>query len=227
MVVQWAGFLLDRYVAKKSSGLTKCLAPEVPELPNYFGSFFLNNIYTGQVPERTLSLTNVFLRRFTNAVEDYRNGRKEMLACVTALPCSSDMVRAYMRALSYFEVSIVNTYLALKAHDTVGKIWDPAAPPTFNKGDGSPSQRLNAVYNALKHFDENVEKGRIRPDVFTPMWLVDDGIEFAGSEGEAKLQFTELIGLHSDLETDARWISEEVYRVAQERAAAKRAGSGA
>jgi hypothetical protein len=72
------------------------------------------------------------------------------------------------------------------------------------------------VYNALKHFDDNMAKGRIPPDVFTPMWLVDDGIEFASSQGEAKLQFDELIYVQSDLEKDARYISEEVYRRAEE-----------
>jgi hypothetical protein len=224
MVVQWDGFVLDRYVAPKSSSLAKCLAPEVPELPDYFGSFFLNNILTEQDPEITLSLTNIFLRRFANAVQDYRNGRKEMMACVAALTRSNDMVRSYMRALSYFEASIVNTNLALKAHDTAGKIWDPAQPRTFNKGDGSPWQRLNAVYNALKHFDENLAIGIVRPDLFTPMWLVDDGIECAGSQGEAKLHFTELIDLHRDLEIDARWISEEVYRFIEEPADAKANG---
>ena len=126
MVGQWAGFQLDLYVAPKSSALAKCLAPEVAEPPDYFSSFFLNNVLTEQGSDRTLSLTNVFLRRFANAVQDYRNGRKEMLACVAALPRSDDMIRAYMRALSYFEASVVNTNLALKAHDTVGKIWDPA-----------------------------------------------------------------------------------------------------
>lgn len=122
-----------------------------------------------------------------------------------------------MRALSCFEASVVNTNLALKAHDTVGKLWNPKEPRSFNPGDGSPWQRLNAVYNALKHFDENMAKGRVPPDVFTPMWLVDDGIECAGSEGEAKLHFKELIDVQRDLEKDARWIAEEVYRVVQER----------
>ena len=221
MVVQWPGHLLDRYVAPKSSALTKCLAPEVPEAPDYFGSFFFNNVFTEQEPDRTLSLTNVFLRRFANAVEDYRNGRKEMCACVAALQCSNEMVRAYMRALSYFEACVVNTNLALKAHDTVGKLWNPKEPRTFNTGDGSPAQRLNTVYNALKHFDDNQAKGTVPPDVFTPMWLADDGIECVGSEGGAKLHFKELIDVQRDLEKDARWISEEVYRFVDARAEAK------
>ena len=53
------------------------------------------------------------------------------------------------------------------------------------------------------------------------MWLIDDGIECAGSEGAAKLHFTELIDLHRELENDAQWISDEVYRFAEERADAK------
>jgi len=55
--VQWAGSLLDRYVAPKCSALVKCLAPEVPELPNYFGSFFLNNIFIANTSDNTRSLT--------------------------------------------------------------------------------------------------------------------------------------------------------------------------
>jgi hypothetical protein len=222
--VQWGGFLLDRYVAPKCSALAKCLAPEVPELPNYFGSYFLNNIFTATTSDNTRSLTFVFLRRLTNAVRDYRKGREEMLACVAARPCSNDMVRAYLRALSYFETSAVNTYLALKAHDAVGKSIDPTAPPAFNPGDGSPSQRLNAVYNALKHFEDNVEKGHVPPDVSAPIWLVDDGIECVGSEGEAKLHFEELIEIQRELEKDARFLSEDVYRLAQERAAKTKSG---
>lgn len=49
MVVQWPGFLLDRYVAPKSSALAKCLAPEVPELPDYFGSFFLTTFSQSKI----------------------------------------------------------------------------------------------------------------------------------------------------------------------------------
>ena len=63
-----------------------------------------------------------------------------------------------MRALSYFETCVVNTNLALKAHDAAGRVWIPTTPRAFDQGDGSPAQRLNSAYNAIKHFDDNVEK---------------------------------------------------------------------
>jgi hypothetical protein len=42
---------------------------------------------------------------------------------------------------------------------------------------------------------------------------------------EAKLHFKELIDLQRDLEKDARYISEEVYQFAQERAAKTNGGT--
>jgi hypothetical protein len=100
------------------------------------------------------------------------------------------------------------------AHDAVGKLIDPAQPRSFSTGDGSPAQRLNAAYNALKHFDGNLEKGIITNTV--PVWLVEDGIECVGSEGEAKLRFDELTGLLSDLARDARFLAEDVFQMAQQ-----------
>ena len=143
--VQWAGFLLERFIAPKCSALAKCLAPEMPEIPNYFGSFLLNNIFTANTADNTRSLTAVFLRRLANAVRYCRNGREELLACVAARTCSNDMVRAYLGALSSFEGCIVHTYLALKAHDAVGRLIDLTFPRSFNTKDGSPAQRLNTA----------------------------------------------------------------------------------
>jgi hypothetical protein len=77
------------------------------------------------------------------------------------------------------------------------------------------------VYNALKHFNGNIEQGII-PDGTTPVWLLDDGIESVGSQGQVKLRFEELVELLCDLEKDARYLSEDVYRMARE----QRKGSG-
>ena len=52
-----------------------------------------------------------------------------------------------------------------------------------------------------------------------PLWLVNDGIEYAESQGTAKLLFSELADLIQQLEEDARILSEEVFQLAKERAA--------
>jgi hypothetical protein len=61
--------------------------------------------------------------------------------------------------------------------------------------------------------------------VTTPMWLVNDGIESEWPKSETKLDFKELIALHRDLEIDARWISEDVYRLIQSPAATTSGGT--
>ena len=207
---QWGPYVLDRLVAPKCSGLTACLAPELPEPSNYYASFYLNNIFVTGVPDKLRSPIIVFLRRFANAVRDYRAGREQMLECVAVLQHSNAMVQGYLAALSNFESAIVNTYLALMSHGAVGRLLDPNFPRPFQSGDGSPPQRLNAAYNALKHFNDNIEKG-IVPDDATPVWLLDDGIESVGSHGQSKLRFEELVELLRDLEKDARYLSEGVY----------------
>jgi hypothetical protein len=102
---------------------------------------------------------------------------------------------------------------------------DSGAPRPFESGDGSAAQRLNGAYNALKHFDDNIVEGHIS-DVTATLWLVNDGIEYAGSEGPAKLLFAELVELMQQLEDSARFLSEEVFRLTAERAANVNKGPG-
>ena len=214
--VQWGAFVLDRLVAPKCSELTECLAPELPETSDFFASFYLNNALVLSVPDRVRTPITVFLRRLANAGRDYRAGRGRMLECVAALQHSNKMLRGYLAALSHFESAIVNAYLALMMHKAIGKLIDPNMPRPFQSRDGSPAQRLNVAYNALKHFNNNIEQGII-PEGATPVWLVNDGIECVGSEGQATLRFAELVELIGELEVDARYLSEDVYRLAHER----------
>jgi hypothetical protein len=222
MAVQWNAGVLDRLVAPKCSALTGCLAPELAQPYDYFGVYFLNNIFTSDRPDKTRWPTIVFVRRLTNAIQAYRDGREQMLKCVNALQHSSEMLRAYLDALSFFENTIVNGYLALLAQKIVGKIIDSNHPDPFSKGDGSPAQRLNVVYNALKHFDDNLITGII-PDT-APLWLVNDGIECIGSKGKVKLAFGELTEFLTELESDAHFLAVEVFQMAQDKIARIKAG---
>jgi hypothetical protein len=217
--MEWNPIVLDRLVAPKCSELTACLAPELTEPYDYFTDFFLNNVVlfidNPNHDDNTRWPTIVFLRRLTNAAQAYRDARDRMLKCVCAPRHSSEMVRAYLEALSYIESAIVNAYLALMAHEVVGKLINPAAAPrSFDSKDGSPAQRLNAAYNAMKHFHGNLEEGKITDRA--PIWLVNDGVECLGSEGQAKLRFAEFVGLLRELECDACFLAKEVFRMARE-----------
>jgi hypothetical protein len=139
-----------------------------------------------------------------------------MLRCVAALKHSNEMVRAYLNSLSHFESAIVNAHLALRAHDAVGKLINPAAQL-------SEAQELSDAYDALRHFDDRVKSWPITGEFAAPVWLVDDGIEFVGEKRkkrakgakQEKLRFEELTEILRKLERDARLLAEDVFRMAQ------------
>jgi hypothetical protein len=212
----WGELTLDQFVAPKCSKLTACHAPELPEPYNHFANFFLNNVLVRSYPDKWRWAAIVFLRRLANAMQAYRDGREQMRRCVEAPNGSDGMIWAYLSSLSHFESAIVSAYLALMAHQAVNNLIPPekTKESSFESGENTAEERLNKAYNALKHFHGNLECGKIQNT--TPIWLVDDGIECAGSEGEAKLRFDELTELLRHLENDARFLATEAHQMWQE-----------
>jgi hypothetical protein len=108
--VQWGPDVLDQLVAPKCSALTRCFAPELPEPPNFFWSFFLNNVSlfidNSNHHDNTRWPTIVFLRRLANGTRAYRDSRNQMLKCVAAARYSSEMVRAYLDSLSRMKMQL-------------------------------------------------------------------------------------------------------------------------
>jgi hypothetical protein len=217
--MQWGTSVLDKLVAPKCSQLTACTAPELPEATNLYGSFFLNNIFLTNEKDEVRSSIIVFLRRLADANRGYRSGRERMLACVEAQQHSTEMVTEYLAALSQFENAVINAYLALMSSETIAKALEANHPRPFQPDDGSPAQRLNVVYNSIKHFYDHIEKGLITKDG-PPVWLVDDGLECVGSKGGSALRFDEFAQLLKDLNGNAVFLAETVYQQAHERKAA-------
>ncbi len=216
--MRWSPYVLDRMVAPECSALTACNAPDVPELVNYFGSFFLNSIFVAPGPDKARPLILVFVRRLAQAIREYRSARDYLSQYVAALPQTNNVTGLYLQALSHFEQTVVNAYLALLAHYAIGKTIDPSAGKPFNPGDGAPAQRLNSLSNALKHFAERMEAGQLG-DVAAPVWIVNDGLRCKepGVDKTTTLGFEELVALLSELERDAKFLTEDVYRIASER----------
>jgi hypothetical protein len=85
----WSAYALDNFIAPKLSLLNVCNAPDVPELPNNYGSLVLNQalftIYTD--PVKVLLLN--FIRRLRSAIGEYRSGREHLVQYVSKLPDQS------------------------------------------------------------------------------------------------------------------------------------------
>jgi hypothetical protein len=207
----WGGHLLDRFVAPELSKLKKCSAPEIPEPPNYFAAYFLNNALGYETPHDTRLLEASFLRKWTVAVREYRSGREHLARFVFDLQRTNNQVGLFLTALADFENCAINAYLALMASAGQNRLMQGAAyQKPFAPEDGSPFERLNAIYNEVKHFHSRDEKGRPLTDP-APVWIVNDGLKCRrkrnGQEHDVVLTFEELVAILEDQTEGARILS--------------------
>jgi hypothetical protein len=217
--IHWAGHLLDAMVAPECSTLTSCDVPELPEPTNYFGSFFLNNIFSAE-PDRARPLIVVFLRRYAQAVREYRVARETTAEYIAALPQTNNVTDLYLRSLSHFEQAIINLYLALMASKSIAQLIVPGTEDPFRSNDGSPAAALYELYSAIKHFDSRIVKGLIS-GLPAPVWIVSDGLKCSKvkTSEPIKLSFVDMIALYNELGSNAEFLSEGVYQFASQRRA--------
>jgi hypothetical protein len=209
--MRWSESALDRQVAPELSTLRRCSALDIPEPQDYRAALFLNNVLNGATREDGLLIEVTFIRRWTVAVLEYRSGREHLLKFVSDLPRTNNQTGIFLRALAHFESCAVNTYLGLMASRAMYRLaLGTGYPEPFKPKDGSPYERLNAIYNEIKHFAGRLEDGRPL-DIPTPVWIVDDGLKCRrkrdGKETDIVLTFEELAAILEDQREAARGLS--------------------
>jgi hypothetical protein len=76
---------------------------------------------------------------------------------------------AYLDAIGHWEAFLAYAWQALCFLGRGQKVW-------FEKGDGSPLERLNALHNRAKHADEAIERGEFIEDSPLCVWLTNEGL---------------------------------------------------
>jgi hypothetical protein len=212
----WGPIVLDNYVAPELSSLKVCFAPDIPDPPSLFGTFLLNDVLIGPVvPTIVRPHTVVFLRRWRNAIEEYRTGRERLVSYVSKLPQTNSISSVFLSALSHFEQCIISGHIAalllarLVEHATGSK-----SNPAFTAGDGSVVDRLRVLSNSIKHFDERVVAGKPNEHP-APMWITNDGLKCRPKNGKGPfvdVTFAELAEFLSDLTENAKFLADPTYR---------------
>jgi hypothetical protein len=188
---RFGSYVLDEYGAPKLSELTKCGAPELPELPNHLAVAVLNLVvgvrgdYAKDDRRRRLN----FIRRTETAVGEYRLGRAKLQAYVEQLSSRNNHFLEALRALSHFEQCAAASYQA--AELAAGLL----SRRLFEKVDGSRWNRLYNIYNRSKHFGAERrsslkarQAGNRAPFPAVPVWLINEGLEST----DASITFAEL-----------------------------------
>ena len=130
----------------------------VPESAHWLSNFGLAVIFNDFPPSELRPLVINFIRRVHAAFLEYDLARQEVLKLAQD---GNGRWSPYFAALTHFEVTIAQLYLAL---DSIRK---HTTHKFFDKGDGSFEECLNLIYNTSKHQLADTE---------LPVWFTNCGI---------------------------------------------------
>ncbi len=198
--------ILTEFGAPKLGELKECNAPEVPEFPNHLANTILNSIFLSiEFPPSAQPYVLNFLRRMETAVSEYRLGRLLLMDYVQEVPRRNNHFLRAMRALSHFEQSAAALYQAAELTRPITKM------ELFKKGDGSPMDHLNKIYNRSRHFEQGV--GEPGPPPAVPVWLTNEGLECPN----CTLTFAEMHEIIVDLTKCAELVAIELPKHVEEK----------
>lgn len=165
---------IDLYVSRRVTEVKLCGAVDVlsefPSALHWISSIGMRSILQAQPNPDIRHAAIQFIRHTERALVCYSEARKELIGLTTD---HRTQWSPYFRALSMFEDAISHLY---QAFASFMKNFDKRF---FQENDGSPIQRLNAIYNAIKHAGARSEQ---------PMWITDTAL----CTHAAELRFTEL-----------------------------------
>jgi hypothetical protein len=193
----WTNYALDKFFGHKLSELTACGAEELPALGSYLSAFLLSGALQVTYKPDFRSYAINFIRRIEQASYEYEQGRTFL---GRYLQRRNEAISQYYRALSHFEQCIALIIQAAKFLERLG----PAK--LFKQGSNPDLETLNRVYNASKHMEGQIAKGRLPTDAITAVWITNDGLECR----DGRMAFKEIRGFIVEGHEVARQVTEEL-----------------
>jgi len=200
----WTNYARDRFMFPEMSAFTEAnlrdLASQTSVQDRYLNSYVLNSILRGHFDDpKHEQLGFNFQRRAQIAFVEY--AWPALTPCVTS-PRFPTSLSDYATALHHWETTLAALWQGLCL---LGRFSDPAAK-WYENGDGSKFERLNHMYNRMKHVDKAITAGQVLPDSMTPVWLANDGLKSV----DHVLTYEEIAELLTDMEEVATLIQDPV-----------------
>lgn len=178
----FSSVILDRHIAPGVSAFTAAEIPDMTswskESAHWIANYFLNASLSGDFAPPMNAYAYNFLRRAQYAFSEHELARESTLAFVkggSKSPCG------YADALFHWENFLGQAWHGFAILLTA---WGGKA---FEKNDGSMEQRLNALYNQMKHVESRIDNGQMLPGATVPVWLDNDGLRSV----DAQLSYAE------------------------------------
>lgn len=158
-------YAVETFLSPKATSITRCGARDIsltfPDFEKWISMYGVRVIFTNHVKVETHHFALQFLRQTIAALTHYRSAFVSLNGHVEA---HGTKWTPYFEALSNFEDSISRLYQAL---DCSRKVLNQKL---FEDKDGSKEQRLNSIYNVMRHNPAQLEQ---------PVWITDIGLESA------------------------------------------------
>jgi hypothetical protein len=182
MTVTFSTVILDTHIAP---GVSKFTAAEIPsmtswskESSHWISNFFLNSAFSGSYAPPMNAYAYNFIRRAQYAFSEHEAARESTLTFIAG---GGQSPQCYANALFHWECFLGQVWHAFAILVTA---WKGKA---FDKNDGSVEQRLNALYNQMKHVESRIDNGQMLPGATVPVWLENEGLRSV----DANLTFIE------------------------------------
>lgn len=182
--------VLDSHIAPGVSAFTDAEIPDMSgwskESEHWIANFFLNSIFTSRFSPPMDAYAYNYVRRAHRAFKEHQLARDVTHAFLAS---RGQSVSTYAEALFHWECFLGQSW---HAYALLISAWDGKA---FEKGDGSIEQRLNSLYNQMKHVESRIENQQMLPGATVPVWLENTGLRSV----DTSLTFSETGEILKDL----------------------------
>lgn len=190
MAIQFSSSILDTHIAPGVSTFTAANIPDMnswsKESSHWIGNYFLNSAFNAAFSPPMNAYAYNFLRRAQYAFSEHHLARDSTLAFIAG---GGQSPKGYADALFHWECFLGQAWHAFSILVTA---WEGKA---FEKNDGSVEQRLNAIYNQMKHVESRIDNAQMIPGATVPVWLSNEGLLSV----DAKLTYEETAELLKEL----------------------------
>ncbi len=170
-MVQFASHVLDELIAP---GASRFIQAEIPDMAGYHkesrhwvANFFLNSLLRAKwKPPHNAYLYNYF-RRAEAAFLEHDVARTATLDFVTS---GRQSPSRYALAIFHWEVFLGQSWHAFKLLEKAfGFVL-------YTPGTASVEERLNHLYNQMKHVESRIAAGQMLPGATVPVWMRNEGL---------------------------------------------------
>lgn len=149
---------------------------EIPDMSHFhkdsthwIANFFLNSVLRGSYkPPYNAYLFNYF-RRAEAAFREHELARAATLEFLSNK--TNPSIRCYALALFHWEIFLGQSWHAYKLLQKPLNIQK-----LYAKGSGTLEERLNNLYNSMKHVESFIDNNQMPPGATVPVWLTNDGL---------------------------------------------------